>query len=84
MCSVHRSIEGCLQLIANTGLHVHRILCIASMHRCCREKMRFSLGSEISSRKPVCDGLSMNALDFGGNHSGDAQPPDQAPVDCVS
>jgi len=46
--------------------------------------MRFSLGSEISSRKPLCDGLSMNALDFGAHHSGDAQPPDQARADCVS
>ena len=46
--------------------------------------MRFSLGSEMSSRKPLSDRLSMNALDFAGNHSGDAQPPDQAPVDCIS
>lgn len=73
-----------LQLIENTGLHAHRILCIASVHQRCRGKRRFSLGSEISSRKPLCDGLSMNSLDFGGNHSGGAQPPDQAPVDCIS
>jgi len=26
----------------------------------------------------------MNAPDFAGNHSGDAQPPDQAPMDCIS
>jgi hypothetical protein len=84
MCSVHRSIEGYSQLIENTGLDVHRILCVAFAHQRCRAKMRFLLGSEISSRKPLCDGLSMNALDFGGNHSGGAQPPDQAPVDCVS
>jgi hypothetical protein len=82
--SVHRSIEGCLQLIENTGLRVHRILCIAAVHQRHRGKMRFSLGSEISSRKPLCDGLSMNALDFGAHHSGDAQPPDPARADCVS
>ena len=82
--SVHRSIEGCLQLIENTGLRVHRILCIGSVHQRYRGKMRFSLGSEISSRKPLCDGLSINALDFGAHHSGDAQPPDQARADCVS
>jgi hypothetical protein len=46
--------------------------------------MRFSFGSEISSPRPSCIALSMNALDFGTNHSGDAQPADQAPVDCPS
>jgi hypothetical protein len=51
---------------------LHRILCIASVHPRYRGKMRFSLGSEISSRKPLCDGLSRNALDFGAHHSGDA------------
>jgi hypothetical protein len=63
---------------------LHRILCIASVHQRYRGKMRFSLGSEISSRKPLCDRLSMNALDFGARHFGDAQPPDQARADCVS
>ncbi len=73
MYSAHRSIEGCLQLIENTGLHVHRILCIASAHQRCRRKMRFSLGSEISSRSPLCNGLSMNALDFGDSTPGFAE-----------
>lgn len=84
MYSVRRFIGDRLQLVENTGLHVHRILCIASVHQRYRRKVRFSLGSEISSRKPLCGELSMNTLDFGTNHSGDAQTPDQALGDCVS
>jgi hypothetical protein len=38
MCSVHRSIEGYSQLIENTGLDVHRILCIAFAHQRCGAK----------------------------------------------
>jgi hypothetical protein len=43
-----------------------------------------SIAEEWDARKHLCDGLSMNALHFGGNHSSDSQPPDQAPVDCIS